>query len=74
MQWCLNKSQGWFPLGFGELMEFLHWKRSSPHFGDVMRSKFAVEIGGSSKPSALFIDYGFSLLLPGGENYDDGST
>ena len=71
---CLNKSQGWFPLGFGKLKKFLQWKRSGLHFDDVLRSKLPVEAEGSRKPSGLFIDYGFSLLLPGGENNDDGSS
>ena len=74
MQMVLNKSQGWFPLGFGKLEKFLQWKRSSLHFGDVLRRKLPVEAKGSSKPSALFIDYGFSSPLPDGEINDDGST
>ena len=74
MQMVLNKSQGWFPLGFGKLTIFLQWKRSIPHFVDVLRLKIPVEAKGSSKPSALFIDYGFSSPSPDGETHDDGST
>ena len=74
MQRCLNKSQGWFPLGFVNLTIFLQWKCASPHFVDVLRSKLPVEVKGSSELSALFIDYGFSCPAPDGEIHDDGST
>ena len=74
MQMVLNKSQGWFPLGFGKLTKFLQWKLLAPHFVDVLRSKLPVEVKGSSEPSALFIDYGFSSPSPDGETHDDGST